>query len=332
MMRISVLGVGRLGASHAATLASLPGVSQLTLYDADPARARDVAAPLKARAVGSIDEAFTDAEAMVIVTPTPTHAPLIKRAIDQGLPTFCEKPIAMGIPETLDIVEHVARKNGRLQIGFQRRFDAGYREARRALSAGELGDVYSFLMVSCDRLPPPDAYIASSGGQFKDQFIHDFDITRWLFGQEVTEVTASGSTKGMPQYEAMDDVGTSAVLLTLADGTLGLMTALRHNEAGYDIHVEIHGAKDTLAIGIDPRTPWRSVEADAATLQGPPYPNFFVRFGDAYQAELAHFLAFATGKADNPCTAQDGLEALRIAEAAGRSWRERRPIALSEIA
>ena len=331
-MRISVLGVGRLGASHAATLAALPGVSELTVYDADPARANDAAGPLKARAVGSIDEAFKNAEAMVIITPTDTHAPLIKRALDQGLPTFCEKPIAIGIPETREIVDHVRRKNGRLQIGFQRRFDAGYQKARAELRSGALGAVYSFLMVSCDRLPPPDGYIKSSGGQFKDQFIHDFDITRWLFGQEVVEVTATGSTKGVPQYDAMNDVGTSAVMLKLADGTLGLMTALRHNEAGYDIHVEIHGAKDTLAIGIDPRTPWRSVEADAPALAGPPYPSFFVRFGDAYTAELAHFIEYAHDRAENPCTATDALEALRIAEAAGRSWRERRTVALSEIA
>jgi myo-inositol 2-dehydrogenase/D-chiro-inositol 1-dehydrogenase len=226
----------------------------------------------------------------------------------------------------------VSRKNGRLQIGFQRRFDAGYERARTELRSGALGAVYSFLMVSCDRLPPPDAYIKTSGGQFKDQLIHDFDITRWLFGQEVVEVTAMGSTKGMPQYEAMQDVGTSAVLVKLADGALGLITGLRHNEAGYDIHVEIHAAKNTLAIGIDPRTPWRSVEADAPRLAGPAYPSFFVRFGDAYKAELAHFLKFAAGQADNPCTATDALEALRIAEAAGRSWRERRPVALTEIA
>jgi myo-inositol 2-dehydrogenase/D-chiro-inositol 1-dehydrogenase len=302
------------------------------LYDADPARAKDVAGPLKARAVDSIDDAFARAEAMVIVTPTDTHAPLIKRAIDQRLPTFCEKPVAIGISESREIVDHVARTDGRLQIGFQRRFDAGYQRARAALRGGGLGAVYSFLMVSCDRLPPPDAYIKSSGGEFKDQLIHDFDITRWLFDQEVVEVTATGSTKGMLQYEGMQDVATSAVIVKLADGALGLITGLRHNEAGYDVHVEIHAAKDTLAIGIDPRTPWRSVEADAPTLAGPPYPTFFVRFADAYKAELAHFLKFATGQADNPCTAADALEALRVAEAAGRSWRERRPVAVAEIA
>jgi myo-inositol 2-dehydrogenase/D-chiro-inositol 1-dehydrogenase len=330
-MHLAVLGVGRLGASHAATLAALPGVSQLTIYDADPARAQAVAAPLQARFVETIDAAFTGVDAMVIVTPTDTHAPLIKRAIDAGLPTFCEKPIAIGLAETRDIVEHVARKEGRLQIGFQRRFDPGYQAARQRLRDGALGDVYSFVMVSADRTPPPDAYIKTSGGQFKDQLIHDFDITRWLFGFEVTEVTAAGSTKGVPQYEGMGDVGTSAVLVRLADGALGLITGLRHNEAGYDIHVEVHGALETLAIGVDPRTPWTSVERDAPAFKSPAYPSFFVRFADAYRAELAHFLEFAKGNAETPCSAADALEALRIAEAASRSWREGRTVRLSEI-
>ncbi|HEY6957299.1 MAG TPA: Gfo/Idh/MocA family oxidoreductase [Candidatus Limnocylindria bacterium] len=330
-MRIGLLGVGRLGASHAATLRALPEVSELRVYDADRARANEVAAGVSARAVDSVDAALDGVDAAVIVTPTDTHAPLIKRCLDAGIATFCEKPIATGIPETKEIVAHVARRTGRLQIGFQRRFDAGYRRAREALAGGRLGPVYSFVMVSCDRLPPPDAYIASSGGQFKDQFIHDFDITRWLFGDEVEEITATGSTLGLPQYEAMHDVATSAVLVKLRGGTMGVMTALRHNEAGYDIHVEIHAAKDTLAIGIDPRTPWRSVEADAPALAGPAYPSFFVRFADAYRAELAHFLRFAKGQADNACTAADALEALRIAEAASRSWRERRTVKVAEI-
>ena len=331
-MKIGLLGVGRLGASHAETLRGLKGVDELRIYDADASRAKDVAAKVGARAVSSIDDALDGVDGAVIVTPTDTHAPLIKRCLDANIATFCEKPIAIGIAETKDIVAHVARAKGKLHIGFQRRFDPGYRRAKDALAGGKLGPVYSFVMVSCDRLPPPDAYIASSGGQFKDQFIHDFDITRWLFGDEVEEITATGSTLGFPAYEAMHDVATSAVLVKLRGGTMGVMTALRHNEAGYDIHVEIHAAKDTLAIGVDPRTPWRSVEADAVPLAGPAYPSFFVRFADAYQAELTHFLRFANGEVENACTAADALEALRIAEAAGRSWRERRTVKLAEIA
>ena len=331
-MRLAILGVGRLGASHAATLRGLADVEELRVYDADVARAKDVASRVGANHVQSIDAALDGVDAVVIVTPTDTHAPIIRRCLDAKIATFCEKPIAIGIPETKEIVDHVARTGGRLQIGFQRRFDAGYRTAKAALADGKLGPVYSFVMVSCDRLPPPDAYIATSGGQFKDQLIHDFDITRWLFSDEVDEVTATGSTLGVPQYEGMRDVGTSAVLVKLRRGTMGLITGLRHNEAGYDIHVEVHAAKDTLAIGIDPRTPWRSVEADAPPLAGPAYPSFFVRFADAYRAELAHFLRFARGQAENVCTAADALEALRVAEAASRSWREGRTVKLAEIA
>ena len=332
-MNVGLLGVGRLGASHAETLRGLRDVDDIRIYDADATRAREVAQRVRGRAVDTIDAALDGVEAAFIVTPTDTHAPLIKRCLDAKIATFCEKPIAIGIEETKDVVAHAARTKGRLQIGFQRRFDAGYRRAKDALAGGKLGPIYSFVMVSCDRLPPPDTYIASSGGQFKDQFIHDFDITRWLFSDEVAEITATGSTLGFPQYEAMHDVATSAVLVKLRrDGTMGVMTALRHNEAGYDIHVEIHAAKDTLAIGVDPRTPWRSVEADAPVLAGPAYPSFFVRFGDAYKAELAHFMRFARGEAENACTAEDALEALRVAEAAGRSWREGRTVKVSEIA
>ncbi len=331
-MRVAILGVGRLGASHAESLKRLPDVTELRVYDADPARGRSIAAPLGARAVESVEAALDGVEAVVIVTPTATHAPLITKALDAGLPTFCEKPIAMDIPETRAIVEHVARKKGRLQIGFQRRFDAGYIAAKRELREGRIGTAYSFYMTSCDREPPPDAYVETSGGQFKDQMIHDFDITRWLFGAEVEEVFAIGSTLGFPQYERMSDVATSAVVLRLANGTLGLLSAARDNRAGYDIRVEIHGAKDTIAIGLDPRAPLRSVEEDAPPFAGPAYPSFFVRFGDAYRAELAHFLRFARGEAGNPCTAADALEALRIAAAAGTSWREDRPVRLSEIA
>ena len=331
-VRVAILGVGRLGAFHAKVLSEAKDVDELRVYDADPIRAKEVAGPLKATAAASVEEALKGMDTAVIVTPTDTHAPLIKKCLDARIATFCEKPIAISLPDTRDIVAHVERSKGRLQIGFQRRFDAGYGAARDAIRAGQLGNVFSFLMVSCDRLPPPDAYIATSGGQFKDQLIHDFDITRWLFGQEAAEVTATGSTFGFPQYQAMGDVGTSAVLLRLSGGSLGLITGLRHNEAGYDIHVEIHGAKDTLAIGIDPRTPWRSVEHDAPPLPGPPYPSFFVRFDGAYRAELAHFLRFARGEVENACTAADALEALRLAEAAGRSYREQRTVKLSEIA
>ena len=331
-MKIAILGVGRLGAFHAKALRALPGVDELRINDADSSRAAALAKELGAKHAASIDAALDGADAVVIVTPTGTHAELIRRALDRGLAVFCEKPIALDLDSTKRVVEQVDKTKGRVQIGFQRRFDAGFQEARRRVRAGELGTVYSFHMTSRDALPPPDAYIETSGGQFVDQLIHDFDVTRWMFGDEVEELYATGSTLGFPQYGKWGDVATSAVVLRLRGGAVGALEAARHNEAGYDIRVDVYGSKDTIAIGLDPRTPVTSVERDAPRFKDPAYPTFFVRFDAAYRAELAHFLRFARGEAENLCTARDGMEALRIALAARRSLKERRPVALKEIA
>jgi myo-inositol 2-dehydrogenase/D-chiro-inositol 1-dehydrogenase len=330
-VKVAILGVGRLGAFHAKVLRQLPEVSELRVNDVDASRADALARELGATHAPSVDAALAGADAAVIVTPTGTHAELIRRSLDAGLAVFCEKPIALDLDSTRAVVEHVTRVGGRVQIGFQRRFDAGFREARGRVQAGELGTVYSFHMTSRDATPPPDAYVETSGGQFVDQLIHDFDVTRWMFGDEVADLYATGSTLGFPQYERWNDVATSAVVLRLAGGAIGLLQAARHNEAGYDIRVEIYGAKDTIAIGLDPRTPLTSVERDAPRFKNPPYPTFFVRFGDAYRAELAHFLRYARGEADNACSVRDAMEALRIALAARRSLQERRPVGMYEI-
>lgn len=330
-VKVAILGVGRLGAFHAKVLREMPEVSEIRVYDADAARAKDVGATLGARPVSTVDDAFAGADAAVIVTPTGTHADLIHTCLDLGLPAFCEKPISLDLASSRSVVEHVEKSKGKVQIGFQRRFDAGFREARDLVRAGSLGTLYGFAMTSRDALPPPDAYIKTSGGQFRDQLIHDFDMTRWLFGDEVEEITALGSTQGFDQYEAMDDVATAAVLMRLRGGAIGSASAARHNEAGYDIRVEVYAAKDTIAIGWDARTPVRSVERDMPALAGPRYPSFFVRFDAAYRAELAHFLRFARGDAANACTVAEAHEALRIAEAATLSLRQRRPVKLSEI-
>jgi len=306
-VKIAILGVGRLGAFHAKALRALPGVDELRINDADSSRAAALAKELGAKHAASIDAALDGADAVVIVTPTGTHAELIRRALDRGLAVFCEKPIALDLDSTKRVVEQVDKTKGRVQIGFQRRFDAGFQEARRRVRAGELGTVYSFHMTSRD-------------------------VTRWMFGDEVEELYATGSTLGFPQYGKWGDVATSAVVLRLRGGAVGALEAARHNEAGYDIRVDVYGSKDTIAIGLDPRTPVTSVERDAPRFKDPAYPTFFVRFDAAYRAELAHFLRFARGEAENLCTARDGMEALRIALAARRSLKEHRPVALKEIA
>ncbi len=288
-----------MGAFHAQTLRGLDEVEDLRVWDQDPER----------RTVETLGAALDGAGAVLIATPSATHAELIHICLDRGLPTFCEKPIALGLKETAAVVEHVARVDGVLQIGFQRRFDSEYIDAQRRIHDGGLGRVYSFYMAARDRTPPPDEYLPTSGGFFKDSHIHDFDAARWLFGQEVVQVYAAGASLVSQASAAAGDVDVTGIVLRLENGTLGVVTGGRHNPAGYDIRCEVFGSLDTIQIG-----------------QRAPYRDFLERFAEAYRAEVAHFLALARGEAANPCTAGDALAALRIAEACGRSLKLGRPV------
>jgi myo-inositol 2-dehydrogenase/D-chiro-inositol 1-dehydrogenase len=247
------------------------------------------------------------------------------------LPAFCEKPLALGFEETVAIVERVESTGAVLQLGFQRRFDPGYREAKRLIDGGKLGTLYSIRMAGHDPEPPHEGYIPQSGGIFRDLHVHDFDILRWLTGGEVEEVYAQGSVRGFDVFARYGDVDTSAALMRMVDGTLVVMTGGRHDPLGYDIRMEIFGSGDSISIGLDDRTPLRSVEPGVTPPKGPAYSNFLERFEDAYRAELARFLDLARGEAENPCTARDSLEALRIAMAADRSLAEKRPVTMEEV-
>lgn len=331
-MRIGVLGAGKMGAFHARTLSEFPDVAELVVADPDGERAVALAESIGATAVGSVEELLaTGVDAAVIVSSTASHASLIHACLDAGVATFCEKPIALDLEQTYAVIEHVERVGGLLQIGFQRRFDAGYRQARELIQGGVLGRVYTFRMAGHDPAPPPNDYVRTSGGIFRDLHIHDFDAVRFLFGVEVEEVYASGAVLVSDLFTQYDDVDTTALVLRLADGTLGVLTGMRHNVAGYDVRAEFFGSRDSVAVGLGPRTPLRSVEPDMPPIFEHPFPNFLARFGDAYRAELAHFVRFAQREAENPCTPADGLEALRLAVAAERSRSEARPVLLSEV-
>lgn len=303
-MKVALLGAGTMGSFHAATLRAHSAVQELRIYDEDPSRAT----------VASIEEALEGADAALVVTPAATHADLIRTCVDRGLPTFCEKPIAVDLETTLDVVKHVESARGVVQMGFQRRFDAAFGEARTRIRDGSLGRVHAFAMATFDRTPPPPVYIPTSGGLFKDMHIHDFDSIRWLFGQEAVEVTASGSVLIDGLFGEAGDVDTSSLSVRLADGTLGSLVGARANAAGYIARLDVYGAAGM-----------HSVREDR------PYRDFLDRYPDAYRAELAHFLRVAAGEAEVACTVRDGLEALRLAEAAGRSRREARTVRLAEV-
>jgi myo-inositol 2-dehydrogenase / D-chiro-inositol 1-dehydrogenase len=330
-MRIALLGAGRIGALHARLLKADPRVSEMLVADVDPPRAAAVASAVGARAVETIDAALDRAEAVVITAATDAHAALIRAGADRRLPVFCEKPIALELDETRRVVQHVEAAGIPLQIGFQRRFDPAYREARRLIATGALGTVYTIRLAGHDPAPPHEAYIPASGGLFRDFSIHDFDVIRWLTGVEVEEVYADGGVLGFPVFAKYGDVDTAVATLRLGSGTLAVLTVSRHDPLGYDIRTEIFGSKDSVSVGLGPRTPMRSLEPGVPPPAGPAWQNFLVRFEDAYRAELGEFPRVARGKAPSPCTGKDGLAALEIAVAATRALREHRPVRVAEV-
>ncbi|MFD8262152.1 Gfo/Idh/MocA family oxidoreductase [Streptomyces griseoluteus] len=331
-MRIGVIGTGRIGAIHANTLSRNREVGSLILTDSDPLRAQELAHRLGETAAPGVDEVFQwGVDAVVITTATAAHAELIGRAARSGLPVFCEKPIALDLPGTLHALAEVAAAGTVLQMGFQRRFDAGYVGAREAVRSGRLGRLHTVRALTSDQSPPPREWLPLSGGLFRDTLIHDFDILRWVTGREVTDVYATGSDAGPAMFREAGDVDTGAALLTLDDGTLATATATRLNGAGYDVRMELSGERDTVVVGLDDRTPIASTEPTGPPPADKPWPGFLERFGTAYESELCTFVDVVRGERPNPCDGWQALQALRIAEACEMSRRERRAVALAEV-
>ena len=330
-MRVGLIGTGRIGVLHASTLIRSPAVSELVVADAEPARAARAAQETGAT-VATVDALVAGgADALVIAATSAAHTELLLGGAAAGLPMFCEKPLAADLAGTLAVVERLAAAGVPVQVGFQRRFDAGYRAAHEALRAGALGFVHTLRAVTADPAPPDPAYIPGSGGIFRDCSIHDFDAIRFVTGREVVSVWATGANRGADFFAEAGDVDTAAAVLTLDDGTLAFVSASRYNGGGYDVRLELCGSAGALAVGLDARAPLRSAEPGVAWPDGRPYAHFYERFGAAYAAELEAFVELAAGRAPNVCPPEDALEALYVAEAAQRSCDERRAVAVDEI-
>jgi myo-inositol 2-dehydrogenase/D-chiro-inositol 1-dehydrogenase len=331
-MRLGLAGTGRIGTAHAETLKGFEDVSSLIVADVDTARARATAAKLGVEAADDIEALFgAGLDGLVVTAATDAHPGLIIQAVDAGIPVFCEKPVAADIPGTLAVIDRIEGSDVPVQIGFQRRFDAGYQAARAAVAGGELGWLHTVRATTLDPAPPPAEYVAHSGGLFRDCGVHDFDIIRWVTGREVEEVYALGANRGEAFFAEAGDVDTAAATLTLDDGTLAAVSLTRYNGAGYDVRFEALGSTANVVVGLDDRAPLRSVEPGFAPLPGPPYPGFMERFRPAYVAELKVFLDVAAGRVPSPASARDALEAFYIAEACEVSRRERRPVGVAEV-
>jgi myo-inositol 2-dehydrogenase / D-chiro-inositol 1-dehydrogenase len=331
-MRLGLIGLGRIGAFHAQTLTDLPVVDSLVVTDALPAVTAEVAARLGAEPADSPAALLAaGVDGVVVAAATDAHPSLIVAAAEAGLPVFCEKPVARTMAEGLEVQRRADATGVPVHIGYQRRFDAAFQAARAAVTGGELGWLHTVRATTLDPAPPPAAYVAVSGGIFRDCSVHDFDIIRWVTGHEVTEVYAVGGNRGADYIKEAGDADTTGAILTLDDGTIAVVSNSRHNARGYDVRMEIHGFTDSIAVGLEDKLPLRSVEPGVTFPAGTPHDFFMDRFTEAYRAELTAFTEVVAGTRTSPCTIEDALEAGWIAEACTLSLGEHRPVTIEEV-
>ncbi|MEY4532145.1 MAG: hypothetical protein RLZZ156_2868 [Deinococcota bacterium] len=331
-MNIAVLGTGRLARFRAKWLAAHPDVKTIFIGSHDRTRAENLASEIGGRG-GLINEILElpRLNAAVVSSSTDQHAVQVMRCVERGLPTLSEKPLAMTLEATQAIAKKVRSVNGFLQVSFQRRFDPGFVALGTAIADGTVGTVYHIRLNSHDHEPAEARFIVSSGGIFRDLLIHDFDIIRWLTGQEVKEVYVTTAVRKWQQYAEAGDADTATVMLTMQDGTPIMLSGTRHNPRGYDFRAEVFGSLHTLAAGLDWRTPLQSLETDAPTLGKNPYHGFFDRFGNAFELEMQHFMQALRHNLPSPCSADDAFAALRIAVACEQAKKLGRPVQVADI-
>jgi myo-inositol 2-dehydrogenase/D-chiro-inositol 1-dehydrogenase len=334
ILNIGIIGAGRIGKVHAATVAyRIPSARIAAIADINGDAARQVAAQLGVPVAADDPAAIfenKDIDAVFVCSSTDTHARFTIAAAQAGKHIFCEKPIAHDLHEIDEALAAVARAGVKLQIGFNRRFDANFARVRQAIATGEIGTPALLHIISRDPGPPPVEYVKVSGGMFLDMTIHDFDMARFLIGAEVEEVYTQAAVTVDPAIGEAGDVDTAVVMLKYANGVIGTIDNCRRATYGYDQRVEVLGSKG--AIATTNNYPNAAVVSDGASVRRDLPLNFFMdRYTESFATEVAAFVHAVLHDKPTPVTGLDGRVPVVMGLAAGKSHREGRPVRLSEI-
>jgi myo-inositol 2-dehydrogenase/D-chiro-inositol 1-dehydrogenase len=326
MLHFAQFGAGRIGAIHAANLAA-SGRARLTHVVDVHAPAAAALAAKHGAAVSDTATALADPKvgAVIIASSTDTHADLVIAAARAGKAIFCEKPIDLSLARVDACLDAVAKAGVPMLVGFNRRFDPSFAELHRRIGAGAIGAVEQVVITSRDPGPPPVSYIKVSGGLFRDMTIHDFDMARWMLGEEPVEVFAYGATLVDPAIGQAGDIDSAMVLLKTASGRMAHINNSRRASYGYDQRVEVHGSAGRLLAGNRTPTTVELADANAVTADKPLH-FFLERYADAYRIELNAFLDAVANGTKMPVGAEDGRQALLLADAAVESLRTGRPV------
>ena len=331
MLKVGLLGAGRIGQVHAAVIAAHEGSTLAAISDVYAPAAEELAAKYHAQ-VRSSDEIIADdaINAVLIATSTDTHSDLIEAATQAGKAVMCEKPVDLSLERARACLEVVSATGRPVMIGFNRRFDPSFAAIRDSLAAGQIGKAELLSVTSFDPAPPPVEYIKVSGGMFRDMMIHDFDMTNFIMGETPVSISASGACLVDPEIGRAGDIDTAVVTLSYADGKLAVIKNSRRAAYGYDQRLELLGADGLLqAQNMLENTVVKST--GQGVISAKPTYFFIERYMPAYKAEWAAFVAAVQEGDDMPVSLQDGVQALAMAEAAQRSFDSSRPVRLADV-
>ncbi|NLB72843.1 MAG: inositol 2-dehydrogenase [Firmicutes bacterium] len=325
-VRLGLIGTGRIGRMHARNLKyRIPGAELAAVSDIMEEAARSVANELAIPVVETDCRKLLerdDIDGVVICSPTDTHAEIVEEAAAEGKHIFCEKPIALEIDRTEKALAAVIEAGVKLQVGFNRRFDPSFNKAQQLIKSGKIGTPHLVRITSRDPGPPPIAYVKSSGGLFLDMMIHDFDMARFLLGDEVSELMAYGDCLVDPTIGEAGDIDTAIVVLKYRSGAMGAIDNSRKAVYGYDQRIEIHGSEGTIMVGNKTPTEVRLHTEDA--ISGDVLLNFFIeRYEDSFLAEMDEFIECIRNDKAPPVSGIDGLISLKMAHAALKSLKTR---------
>jgi myo-inositol 2-dehydrogenase / D-chiro-inositol 1-dehydrogenase len=334
MIRIAVLGCGRIGAMHAANIAAHPRARLAAVQDINGAAAEAVAASTGAKVMRTAAEIFAspDVDAVLIATATDTHADLLEQAVAAGKPALCEKPIDLSLDRVNRCAATIRGSTTPIQLGFVRRFDPGHKAVHDAVRSGAIGELHQVVITSRDPGLAPEAYLKVSGGIFRDMTIHDFDMARFILGEEPEVVLATASRLVAPALmERLGDYDTVTVAMTTASGKQALILNSREAVFGYDQRVEAFGSSG-MAVSENRRPHQMLLWGKEFTNSAAPLLNFFIeRYREAFDAEIGAFVEAVEQRTPPVVGFEDGRRALALAEAAMKSVAEGRAVKVSEV-
>ena len=329
MLKVALLGAGRIGQVHAKSIALTKSCELVAVADVNTDAAQDLAAQIGAKAM-AVDEIIDDSsiDAVLIATSTDTHSDLIERATAAGKAVLCEKPVDLSLERALSTLAKAEATGKPVMVGFNRRFDPNFAALKASFDKGEIGKGELLSITSFDPAPPPVSYVKVSGGLFRDMMIHDFDMACWIFGGAPAKVTATGASLVDPEIGAAGDVDTAAVTMIWDDGRMAVIKNSRRAGYGYDQRIEILGSEGLLSAANMLENTVQKITSEGAVSAKPVY-FFLERYMRAYQDEWTAFLDAVQSGGTMPVTLREGVAALACAEAATRSMQSGETVAIT---